>query len=76
MHQATSQRSIETKPLSNQAFANTEAASAEIAQYIANLAGELAEMARHNQLPILAYLLDMAHVEAVAGQNEQAARAA
>jgi hypothetical protein len=36
----------------------------DVATYLATLTGELAGMARRSRLPMLAYLLDMAQVEA------------
>lgn len=40
------------------------ASPAEVASYIAELAGELARLARSTELDLLAYLLDMAEREA------------
>ncbi len=40
------------------------ASATEIAAYVAALTGELAVMARGSGLPTLAYLLDMARIEA------------
>lgn len=41
-----------------------EASSAETAQYIAEFAAELSYLARRSNLDLLAYLLDMARLEA------------
>jgi hypothetical protein len=47
----------------------------EAARYIAQLTGELAAIARHTKLDLLAYFLDMARMEAVTrgrkGRDEQ-----
>ncbi|MGO4571045.1 hypothetical protein [Microvirga sp. 2TAF3] len=43
----------------------SDASSAETAQYIAEFAAELSFMARKSKLDLLAYLLDMARMEAI-----------
>jgi hypothetical protein len=51
-----------------------EAGPAEAARYIAEFAAELSVLARHARLDLLAYLLDMARLEATKAQKAETAR--
>jgi hypothetical protein len=51
-----------------------ELPSAEAARYIADFTAELASLAKRSRLDLLAYLLDMAHLEASRGPAEPEAQ--
>lgn len=51
----------------------SEASTASLAVYIAQMAGELATMADRSELTMLAYFLNLARVEAEAKSREHAA---
>lgn len=46
------------------------ASPAEAARYIAEFTVELSALAKHSRLDLLAYLLDMAHLEAIRGHTD------
>lgn len=59
---SSGRRNVEQKPDKDEA--NRLESAAAVAQYIAGLVGELSELARRHRLDALAYILQMARMEA------------
>lgn len=64
---------LQAHPVASAEDGLTAADSAEAARYIADFAAELSAVARHARLDLLAYLLDMARLEAARAQKAAAA---
>ena len=71
-HKVTS----ECAPFDMEDEADLLGCNGEVAAYIASLTNELAAMARDSNLPMLAYLLDMAQVEASTNHGAEPSKAA